>query len=345
MSWPTIALLVQVTLGPLEYNRDVRPILSDKCFRCHGPDAQSRRAELRLDQRESAVAPRDGRAAAVVPGKPDASELIARITSPDAERRMPPPEAGPPLTPPEIAALRQWIADGAEYQPHWSLVAPRRSPPPTTRRRDWSLGPLDPFVLKELERRELAPSPPADVATLLRRASLDLIGLPPSLEELDEASRSVGEKRSESEPDWYERAVDRLLASPRYGERMAVDWLDAARYADTNGMFSDTERRAWPWRDWVLRAFNRNQPFDEFTIEQLAGDLLPSPTLDQRIATGFNRQHTVTNETGIIDEEYRVEYMADRLETTATVWLGLTLGCARCHDHKYDPLTQRDYYR
>lgn len=319
------------------YNRDVRPVLSDKCFRCHGPDAAQRKAELRLDRREEAIAARSG-AAAIVPEKPSASELMRRIASTDADERMPPADSGAALTADEIGLLRRWIQQGAEYQAHWSFLPPRLPPLPSVRQRDWPRNPMDRFVLAELERHGLQPSAEASRETLLRRVTLDLTGLPPTLDEIDAFL-------ADDSPRAYENVVERLLKSPRYGERMALDWLDAARYADTNGYFTDGERQAWPWRDWVIQSFNANQPFDQFTIEQLAGDLLPQPTLRQRIATGFNRQHMVTDETGVIEEESRVGYVVDRVDTTTTVWLGLTMGCARCHDHKYDPISQHDYYR
>ena len=315
----------------IRFNRDVRPILSQKCFRCHGPDRAARQGDLRLDRREDAVS-----SGALVPRDPDASELIRRITAND-DSVMPPHDSALTLTEREKNLLRRWIAQGAEYEAHWSLVRPVATPVPSTAASSAS-NPIDRFVVASLEPRRLTLSPPANSATLLRRVSLALTGLPPSPQDLDTFL-------ADPAPDAYERAVDRLLASPRYGERMAAVWLDAARYADTNGYFGDNPRQIWPWRDWVINAFNRNQPFDQFTVDQLAGDLLPNPTLDQKVATGFNRNHTVTDETGVIDEEYRVEYVADRLETTGTVWLGLTIGCARCHDHKYDPLTQHDYYR
>ncbi|HXT59057.1 MAG TPA: DUF1549 domain-containing protein, partial [Pirellulales bacterium] len=321
----------------IEYNRDVRPILSDRCFRCHGPDSASRQAELRLDRRESATSERDG-VRAIAPGEPQASELLRRLLAEDPDERMPPADSGEGLSAGQIAVLRRWIDEGAAYQPHWSLISPPPPPPPDVRRPDWPRNEIDRFILQRFEQENLSPSPEAERAVLLRRVSLDLTGLPPTLDELDAFLADPAD-------DAYERAVDRLLASPRYGERMALEWLDLARYADTNGYFSDLERQMWRWRDWLIEAFNRNQPFDEFTVEQLAGDLLPAPTERQRIATGFNRNHPVTNESGVIDEEYRVEYVADRAETTAAIWLGLTLGCARCHDHKFDPLSQREYYQ
>jgi hypothetical protein len=317
--------------APIGFNRDVRPILSNNCFRCHGPDSAARQGELRLDRREDAVA-----RGAIRPDDLPQSELLKRIAA-DDDTHMPPPDSGLALTPAERETLRQWIVAGAEYEPHWAWTPPQATAPPAERDPSLVRNAIDPFVITELDRRGLALSRPADSATLLRRVSLALTGLPPTIAELDAFL-------SDPRPDAYARAVDRLLDSPRYGERMAASWLDAARYADTNGYFGDNPRQMWPWRDWVIAAFNRNLPYDRFTVEQLAGDLLPGATLEQKIATGFNRNHMVTDETGVIDEEYRVEYVADRLETTGAVWLGLTVGCARCHDHKFDPLTQREYY-
>jgi mono/diheme cytochrome c family protein len=320
----------------VEFNRDVRPILADHCFQCHGPDARQRQAELRLDTADATAANRDG-GPVIVPGQPEKSELWRRITSTDADERMPPADKGRKLTDSEIAILRQWITDGAKFERHWSLLPIERPPVPAVKNARAANLPLDTFVLARLEKESLAPSPQADRTTLLRRVTLALTGLPPTLDEIETFLH-------DDSPDAYEQTVDRLLASPRYGERMAVPWLDAARYADTSGYQSDGERFMWRWRDWVIEALNANMPFDQFTIEQLAGDLLPQSTLDQRIATGFNRNHRGNAEGGIIPEEYAVEYVADRVETTSTVWLGLTLGCSRCHDHKYDPFSQRDFY-
>ncbi len=320
------------------YGRDIRPILADKCFRCHGPDAASRKAELRLDRREDAIALRDG-LRAVSPGDSGSSELLHRITHKDEDDRMPPPDSGLVLNSTEIATLRQWIIQGARYEKHWSLTVPIRPPLPLVKNATWLRNGIDTFILSRLEREKIGgPSPVATKETLIRRLSLDLTGLPPTIEEID---AYLGDHSSGA----YERVVDRLLNSPRFGEKMAGPWLDAARFADSNGYFTDMERTMWPWREWVIRAFNDNMPFDQFTIEQLAGDLLPGATLQQKIATGFNRNHMVNNETGIIADEFRVEYVADRVKTTSTVWMGLTLECARCHDHKYDPISQEDYYR
>ncbi len=321
----------------LEFNRDVRPILSDKCFACHGPDAAAKGIPLRLDQEAAAKSAARGRPA-ILPGDPENSELIRRIMHPRRGLRMPPPHSGVALTAAEIETLRVWIAQGAPWQKHWSFLPPRRPEPPQVNQAGWVRNPIDAFVLARLERENLAPSPEAPRETLLRRVSLDLTGLPPTLAELDAFLR-------DQSPEAYAHAVDRLLASPHFGERMAARWLDAARYADTNGYQFDGERSMWRWRDWVIDAFNRNQPFDQFTLEQIAGDLLPGATLEQRIATGFNRNHRANTEDGIIPEEYAVEYVVDRVETTSTVFLGLTLGCARCHNHKYDPFTQQEFYR
>lgn len=324
----------------VQYNRDVRPILADKCFHCHGPDAAARQAELRLDERGDATADRDGHRA-IAPGKPISSELIRRVLSKDDDERMPPPDSGAALTAEEIDILRRWIQGGAEYQTHWSFILPKRPALPDVADSSWPKNAIDQFVLARLDQEQQKPSTEADAAMLIRRVSLDLTGLPPTAEEViafEKAFRHAPEAA-------YSDLIDRLLKSPRYGEHMAISWLDAARYADTNGYFTDNDRTMWPWRDWVIKAFNRNMPFDQFTIEQLAGDLLPNSTIDQKIATGFNRNHMVNNETGIIEEEFRIEYVVDRADTTATVWMGLTVGCARCHDHKYDPISQKDFYR
>jgi hypothetical protein len=308
----------------IRFNRDIRPLLSDRCFRCHGPDTGTRQADLRLDQplADPAIF----------------SELLRRISSSEPSTQMPPPDSGLTLTEPEISLLKRWIAIGAPHETHWSFTAPRRPPLPAVSRSDWPKQPLDHFVLAELDHLGLQPAPPADRSTWLRRVSLDLTGLPPTAAERADYLADLS-------PQAEERVVDRLLNSPHFGERLALDWLDSARYADTNGYFSDLERPVWPWRDWLITAFNSGLPIDQFTIEQLAGDLLPNATLSQKIATGFHRNHMVTNETGVIDEEYRVEYVADRVDTTAAVWLGLTVGCARCHDHKFDPISQREYYQ
>ncbi len=318
--WGAILAGCAAAAAGLEFNRDVRPILSDKCYLCHGPDAAAKGVPVRLDL--------EADARRVI----DRGEVVRRITAEDPARRMPPVWSGLKLEPREIETLREWIAQGAKWQKHWSFLPPVRRQVPPGRH------PIDYFVGERLKREGLAPSPEAPRETLLRRVSLDLTGLPPTPAEVEAFVR-------DRSPQAYEKVVDRLLASPRYGERMAARWLDAARYADTNGYQYDGERVMWRWRDWVIDAFNRNQPFDRFVVEQIAGDLLPGATLDQKIATGFNRNHRGNTEDGIVPEEYAVEYVVDRVETTSTVFLGLTLGCARCHNHKYDPFTQKDFYR
>jgi len=341
-AWLLIAPAAAAEPDPLpeivDFNRDIRPILSDSCFHCHGPDPSQRKADLRLDTEAGALANLSG-IATLVPGKPDDSELFRRIASTDNGERMPPAKSGrEPLTPRQIALVRKWIEQGAQWQKHWSLIPPVRPEVPPFQGDGWEQNPIDAFIRARLRRENLQPSPRAEKAVLIRRVTLDLTGLPPTPAEVDAFL-------ADNSPRAFETVVDRLLASPRYGERMASRWLDAARYADTNGYQSDGIRYMWRWRDWVIEAYNRNLPFDQFTIEQLAGDLLPNPTLDQRIATGFNRNHRGNAEGGIIPEEYAVEYVVDRVDTTATVWLGLTMGCARCHDHKYDPISQQDYYQ
>ena len=340
---PTSVLAASAALlaaaAPVDFNRDVRPILSDKCYACHGPDAAKRPTELRLDSEQGAAAPLAGGGRAIAPGDPQASELLARVASNDPAHRMPPAYLGhEKLTAAEIATLRRWIEQGAAWEGHWSLTPPRRPAPPLVEHESSVANAIDRFVIHRLEQEGLEPSPVAPRETLLRRVTLDLTGLPPTPAELGEFLADTSERA-------YERAVDRLLASPQFGEHLAFFWLEAARYADTNGYQNDQERSMWRWRDWVIRAFNDNKPFDEFTVEQLAGDLLPNATRDQILATGFNRNHRGNGELGIVDAEYAVEYVVDRVESTSTVWLGLTMGCARCHDHKYDPLSQKDFYR
>ncbi len=316
----------------VSFNRDVRPILSDRCFSCHGPDSAARKSTLRLDQEESARA-------ALQPGDPAKSPLFQRITSTDKARRMPPAYLGRERLPDsEIETLRRWIEQGARYQPHWSLIAPERPALPAVKENAWVRNAIDRFVLARLESESLRHSTEADPATLLRRVTLDLTGLPPTPAETQAYL-------TDSSPNAYEKVVDRLLASPRYAERMAIRWLEAARYADTNGYQSDGPRDMWRWRDWVIDAFDKDMPFDRFTVEQIGGDLLPNATVSQKVASGFHRNHRTSAEGGIVDEEFRVEGVADRAATTATVWLGLTMGCARCHDHKYDPITQKEFYQ
>jgi hypothetical protein len=324
----------------IAFNRDIRPILSDKCFKCHGPGTQM--AAVRFDLEDGAKHALTGGRFAVVAGDPENSQIIKRITATDPKVRMPKTmngaQPGEPLSSREIALIRRWIEQGATWEKHWSFNPPTRPPVPTVKDPKWVRNPIDAFVLRRLERESLKPSPQANRATLLRRVTLDLTGLPPTPLELDAFL-------ADTSPTAYEKVVDRLLQSPRYGERMAFPWLEAARFADSNGYQTDGQRFMWRWRDWVISAFNRNMPYDQFTIDQLAGDLLPNPTLDQRIATGFNRNHRTNAEGGIIAAEYAVEYVVDRVDTTATVFLGLSVGCARCHNHKYDPVTQKEFYQ
>ena len=321
----------------VEFNRDVRPILSDKCFHCHGPDAKNKNVPMRLDREAEAKAEINGHRA-IVEGQPEASEMIRRITADKPPLKMPPVYSGLKLADQEIETLRSWIAQGAKWQQHWSFIPPKRHQLPAVKNTAWHRNAIDHFILDRLEREGLAPSPEASKETLLRRVSLDITGLPPTPAEIDAFL-------ADQSPNAYERVVDRLLASPRYGERMAARWLDAARYADTNGYQYDGERYMWRWRDWVIEAFNRNQPFNQFTLEQIAGDMLPNATFEQKMATGFNRNHRGNTEDGIVAEEYAVEYVVDRVETVSTVFLGLTLGCTRCHNHKYDPFTQKEFYQ
>jgi hypothetical protein len=316
-----------------EYNRDVRPILAENCFACHGPDSASRKAGLRLDVRAQAI-----EAEAIVPGHPEKSALVERIFATTPRKLMPPTKTHKKLTAAEKEILKRWIAQGAAYQPHWSLIAPTRPPVPKVTNRAWVRNPVDAFILAELEKRGLKPAPEADRRTLARRASLDLTGLPPAPEEVEAFVKDTA-------PDAYERYVDRLLKSPHWGEHRGRYWLDAARYADSHGIHFDNFREMWAYRDWVINAFNKDLPFDRFTIEQLAGDLLPNRTLDQQVATGFNRCNITTNEGGVIPEEYLVLYTRDRTETVAQTWLGLTANCATCHDHKFDPLSQKEFYQ
>lgn len=321
----------------VQFNRDVRPILSDHCFQCHGPDQKNRKGDLRFDQEDTLTTGPAGEAL-VVAEKPDESEFYRRLISEEPEVQMPPPSHGRPLSQDQIGTLRKWIEQGAKWQKHWSLIPPVRPEVPQVQNAGWPRNAIDRFVLSRLEAAGTAPSVEADRGALLRRVSFDLTGLPPSVEE----RRAFEQDRADGA---YERAVDRLLESTRYGERMAIRWLDGARYADTHGYQTDGPRDMYRWRDWVIEAYNANMPFDQFTIEQLAGDLLPNANRSQLIATGFNRNHRANSEGGILDEEYLAEYAADRVETTCTVWLGVTMMCSRCHDHKYDPFSQQDYYR
>lgn len=316
-----------------QYNRDIRPILAENCFACHGPDSAARKADLRLDRREDAI-----KSGAINPGKPEESALLERVLETEPARIMPPPKSHKKLTAAQKDTLRRWIASGAEYQVHWSFLRPERPALPAVKNPAWCRNPIDRFILAQLEQRGLTPAPEADRRTLARRLSLDLTGLPP---EPPEVEAFVADTR----PDAYERYVDHLLKSPQWGEHRGRYWLDAARYADTHGIHFDNFREVWAYRDWVINAFNRNLPFDQFTIEQLAGDLLPNRTLEQQVASGFNRCNITTNEGGVIPEEYLVLYTRDRTETVSQVWLGLTTGCAVCHDHKFDPLSQREFYQ
>jgi hypothetical protein len=322
----------------VDFARDIRPILSNHCWSCHGLDEQGRKAGLRLDHRAGAIAKLESGEQAIDPANVSHSELLTRINATDENEIMPPQAFKKPLTDKQRELLKLWIAQGARYSEHWAFGPPVRPAISDVQLKSWPRGPLDRLVLKQLEQQKMVPNPEVDKATWLRRVTLDLTGVSPSVAELDAFL-------ADPSPDSFEHVVDRLLDSPRYAERMALQWLDAARYADTNGYNNDEERTMWPWRDWVISAFAHNMPFDQFITEQVAGDLLPNPTLSQQVATGFNRNHVLTTEGGIIEEEYRVEYVADRVHTTATVFMGLSFQCARCHDHKYDPMTQRDYYR
>lgn len=324
-----------VRVKKIEYNRDVRPIIT-KCFTCHGHDSKAVMADLRLDQRDTATAKLPDGVFAIVPGHPESSELVKRINATNA-LQMPPPSSNKFLNAEERATLVEWIKQGAEYKKHWAFVAPVRPPVPKVADAFWPKNPIDNFILARLEEEGIKPSPRADKRTLIRRATLDLLGVPPTTAE-------VNSFLADNSANAYDKLVDRLLANPKYGERMAMDWMDFARYADSNGFQSDYERFQYRWRDWVIDAYNKNMPFDEFTVDQLAGDLLPNSTVDQKIATGFNRNNRVNTEGGIIPEEWRVEMVIDRVETTSQTWLGLTAGCARCHDHKYDPISQKEFY-
>ena len=333
-------LLFAQTPSPakIDFDRQIRPILSDKCYTCHGPDEKKRMANLRLDQRDGGVFSERNGYVIVKPGDSAASRLYQRISSAKPAFRMPPPGSGQTLSPQQIDLIRQWIEDGAKWETHWAYAVPKAPAIPSVSNPQWVRNPIDAFVLAKLDQLGWKPSPPADRVKLLRRVTFDLTGLPPTPAETEAFL-------NDSSSDAYAKVVDRLLHSPRYGERMAMNWLDLARYADTHGYHIDSYREMWHWRDWVINAFNRNERFDQFTIEQLAGDLLPNPTLEQKIATGFNRNHMINFEGGAIPEEYQNEYVVDRVEATAATWMGLTLGCARCHDHKYDPISQKDFYR
>ena len=327
---------------PVDYNRQIRPILADNCLACHGPDAAERQAGLRLDMRASAVAAAESGEKAIVPGQASQSELIKRITAEDATVRMPPPEAKKTLTAEQKSLLARWIDEGAKYNEHWAFIAPQRPVLPEVENKEWTRRPIDRFILERLEREGLSPAREANRETLVRRLTLDLTGFPPTLAEIDSFL-------ADERPDAYERLVDRLMASPLFGERMAVDWLDAARFADTHGYHIDSGRNMTRWREYVIESFNRNTPYDQFAVEQIAGDLLPSTgdpqrDLRQKLASGFNRNHMINFEGGAIPEEYLNAYIVDRVNTTGTVFLGLTVACTQCHDHKYDPISQREFY-
>jgi hypothetical protein len=322
----------------LEFDRDIRPILSNHCYKCHGPDEDVRESGLRLDVREGLRAPADSGEPAVLPGKAGESNLIKRVFSTNKSFVMPPPKADKPLSEDQKARLRAWVDQGAEYTSHWSFSAPVRPEPPEVAARSWPRHPIDRFILARLEREGLSPSPEADRTTLIRRLAFDLTGLPPTPAQVD---AFLNDKAAGA----YERLVDRFLSDPHFGERLTVDWLDAARFADTHGFHIDSGRDMTRWRAWVINAFNQNLPYDRFVVEQLAGDLLPNPSVEQKIASGFNRNHMINFEGGAIPEEYHTAYIIDRVNTTGTVFLGLTVACAQCHDHKFDPFTQKDFYR
>ena len=335
LAWPWLAGADPIATD-LRFNRDIRPILSENCFSCHGTDSATRKAGLRLDQPQSATNKLENGSVAIVPGQPGQSELIRRIFLEDDDQ-MPPAKVNKVLTPMQKERLKKWIATGAQYEPHWAFVPPQKTTLPQVKNTGWVRNPVDHFILARLEAEHLSPNREADKHTLIRRVTLDLTGLPPE-------PAAVAAFVADRSPGAYEKVVDRLLASPQWGEHRARYWLDVARYGDTHGIHYDNYREMWSYREWVIKAFNRNLPFDQFTIENLAGDLLPNATRDQQIGSGFNRCNTTSNEGGLINEEYYVLYARDRTETTAQTWLGLTAGCAVCHDHKYDPMTQKDFY-
>ena len=324
----------------VDFNLHIRPILSDRCFKCHGPDANQRKANLRLDTQEGSLAAlKDNpKAHVIIPGSPDQSEVFLRISTSDTSQLMPPPKSNLALNENEIALIKKWIEQGAKYKPHWAFIPPTQKEIPAVEHEDWPVNEIDYFVLNKIEAAGLTPNEEADRERLLKRVSLDITGLPPTLEM---QNRFASDQSAEA----YEKIVDELLDRPQYGERMAVHWMDVSRYADSHGYQDDGLRTMWPWRDWVIHAFNKNYPYDQFVTWQLAGDLLPNPTKEQVLATGFNRNHKITQEGGVIDEEYRIEYVTDRTNTFAKAFLALTFECAHCHDHKYDPISQKDYYR
>jgi len=323
----------------VDFNFHIKPILSDRCYKCHGPDENARKADLRFDIEGHAFAMLDSieETFAIVPGDLEESQLVRRISSTDPDFQMPPPESKLSLSKREVELLKRWIDQGAEWKPHWAFISPTEKKLPTIYDPDWPQNPIDYFILNRLDREGLKPSPKATKEKLIRRLSFDLRGIPPSLQEIDAFLE-------DSAPDAYERVVDYYLAEEAYGERMTLEWLDLARYADTHGYQDDLERSQWPWRDWVIRSFNENMPYDQFIKWQLAGDLFPDATYEQKLATGFNRNHKITQEVGVVDEEYRVAYVLDRVNTFSTSFLGLTVGCAQCHDHKFDPISQKEFY-
>ncbi len=329
----------------VQFNRDIRPILSGRCFQCHGPDEKNRKAGLRLDTPEGATKDRGGYKA-ISPGKPEESELMKRITSHEPGEVMPPPAAKKePITPAEAALIQRWVAQGAKYEGHWAFQPLAKNPPPAVKNTKWVRNGIDHFILARLEKEGMQPSPQADARTLIRRLSLDLTGLLPTPAEVEEFEKSFAKAAPRKQDELYSALVEKLLASPHYGERWGRHWLDQARYADSNGHTIDGERVMWPYRDWVIQALNDDKPFDQFTIEQLAGDLLPNPTKSQLVATGFHRNTSINEEGGVDPEQARVEQVMDRLSTTGAVWMGLTVGCAQCHTHKFDPITHKEYYQ
>lgn len=336
----SLALLTPAAaFAGVEFNKDIRPILADACFHCHGPDPGTRKAGLRLDTEAGFFTARKGEEPTVIKGQPEKSSLYQRLLSTDEDEIMPPPESHKELKPAQIAMIKTWIEQGAPWQPHWSLIPPQKPAEPTVKDKTWGKSPVDRFVLSKLEEKGLKPAPEADAHALIRRVSLDLTGLPPSPELVNRYA--TADKLTDAQ---LNALADELMKSPAYGEHRARYWLDAARYGDSHGLHFDKPREMWPYRDWVVNAFNRNLPFDQFTIEQIAGDLLPKPTEDQLVATGFQRCNITTNEGGTIDEENLANYAADRVQTMGWVYMGLTTNCSQCHDHKFDPITQRDYY-
>src|SRR5438132_477572 len=348
VKWPRFRLvLAPLVLGAacapaaakdkIDFHRDIRPILSEACFQCHGPDEKQRKADLRLDRKDGAFADL-GEHRVIAPGKPEQSEMFLRITSTDAKKHMPPPKSGKKLSAGQIETIRQWIAQGAQWSDHWAFVPPQRPALPSAKDQPWVRNAIDAFILARLEREGLKPSPEVDKITLLRRLSLDLIGLPPTIAEVDAF-------RTDRSPGAYKKQVERLLDSPHYGERWGRHWLDAARYADSDVYEKDKSRQVWAYRNWVINALNRDLPYDQFIIQQIAGDELPNPAQDQRVATGFLRNSMINEEGGVDPEQFRMEAMVDRMDAIGKSMLGLTIQCAQCHNHKFDPLTQEEYYR